>query len=85
MIDCVMWFIKKSKKVHGVLCIYCITGIIRGRKVLRITFFAIVHEKTFVIQTISYINILAKLKSAKSIDFANASRFAKFANFFFCR
>ena len=32
---------------------YRITGIIRGRKVSRIAFFAVVHEKTFVIQVIS--------------------------------
>ena len=33
--------------------VYRITGIIRGRKVSRITFFAVVHEKTFAIQVIS--------------------------------
>ena len=35
------------------------------KKVLQITFFAIVHEKTFMIQVISYIKLLAKIKSAK--------------------
>ena len=42
-----------------------ITGIICGRKVLRISFFAIVHEKTFAIQAILYIKIPAKIKSAR--------------------
>ena len=44
---------------------YCITGIIRRRKLSRITFFAIVHKKTFAIQAISYIKIPAKIKSAR--------------------
>ena len=45
--------------------LYCISGIIHGRKVLRITFFIIVREKTFAIQAASYIKILAKIKSAR--------------------
>ena len=57
-------------------------GIIRGRKVSRITFFAIVHEKTFAIQAISYIKIPSWDKKYKK-TFVNASRFAKFVNFFF--
>ena len=44
---------------------YHITGIIRGRKVSRITFFAIVHEKTLMIQAISYIKIPAEIESAR--------------------
>ena len=40
-------------------------GIIRGRKVLRISFFAIAHEKTFAIQAISYIKIPAEIKSVR--------------------
>ena len=40
-------------------------GIIRGRKVSRIPFFAIVREKTSTIQAISYIKILAEIKSAR--------------------
>ena len=44
---------------------YRITGIIRGRKVSQITFFAVVREKTFAIQAISYIKIPAKIKSAR--------------------
>ena len=44
--------------------VYRITGIIRGRKILQITFFAIVREKTFAIQAISYIKIPAEIKSA---------------------
>ena len=40
-------------------------GIIRIRKLLRITFFAIVREKIFTIQAISYIKIPAKIKSAR--------------------
>ena len=44
---------------------YCITGIVRGRKVSRIAFFAIVREKTFAIQAISYIKIPAEIKSAR--------------------
>ena len=47
--------------------IYCITGIIHGRKVLRFTFFAIAHEKTFEIQAISYIKILAEIKVQENI------------------
>ena len=45
--------------------IYRILGIICGRKVSRITFFAIVHEKTFMIQAISYIKTPAEIKSAR--------------------
>ena len=45
--------------------LYRITGIIRGRKVSRITFFAIVREKTFTIQSISYIKIPAEIKCAR--------------------
>ena len=44
---------------------YRITGIVRGRKVSRITFFAVVREKTFAIQAISYIKIPAEIKSAR--------------------
>ena len=44
---------------------YCITGIIRGRKVSRIAFFAVVRKKTFAIQAISYLKIPAEIKSAK--------------------
>ena len=36
-------------------------GIICGRKVLQISFFAIAHEKAFVIQAISYIKILLRM------------------------
>ena len=57
--------------------------IIRGRKVSRITCFAIVRENTFVIQVISYIENSSQDKKSKK-TFANASRFAKFMNFFFC-
>ena len=45
--------------------VYRITGIVRGRKVSRIAFFAVVHEKTFAIQAISYIKIPAEIKSAR--------------------
>ena len=62
--------------------LYRISGIIRGRKVSRITFFTIVREKTFVIQAVSYIKTPAEIKKSKK-TFANASRFANFANFFF--
>ena len=44
---------------------YRITGIVRGRKVSRIAFFAVVREKTFAIQAISYIKIPAEIKSAR--------------------
>ena len=44
---------------------YRITGIIRRRKVLQIAFFAVVCEKTFAIQVISYIKIPAEIKSAR--------------------
>ena len=40
-------------------------GIIHGRKVSRIAFFAVVHKKTFAIQAISYIKIPAEIKSAR--------------------
>ena len=40
-------------------------GVIRGRKVSRIAFFAIVRMKTFAIQAISYTKIPAKIKSAR--------------------
>ena len=46
---------------------YRITGIIRGRKLSQITFFAIVREKTFVIQAISYIKILAEIKVQENV------------------
>ena len=46
---------------------YRITGITRERKVMRITFFAIVREKTFTIQAISYTKITAEVKSARNI------------------
>ena len=62
--------------------VYRISGIIRGRKASRITFFTIVYEKTFTIQAILYIKILAKIKKCKK-TFTNASRFTKFTNFFF--
>ena len=60
---------------------YCIMEIIRGRKASRIAFFAVVHEKTFAIQAISYKNSGQDKKCKKT--FANASRFAKFAKLFF--
>ena len=44
---------------------YRIMGIICGRKVSRIPFFAVVREKTSAIQAISYIKILAEIKSAR--------------------
>ena len=44
---------------------YHIIGIIRRRKVLRIAFFAIVREKTFAIQAISYIKISAEINSVR--------------------
>ena len=52
---------------HGMYvgCLYCITGIIRRRKVSRIAFFAVVRKKTFAIQAISYIKIPAEIKSAR--------------------
>ena len=40
-------------------------GIIRKRQVLRIAFLAVVHEKTFTIQAISYIKILAEIESER--------------------
>ena len=46
---------------------YHISGIIRGRKVLQITFFAIVREKTFAIQAISSIKIPTKIKVQENI------------------
>ena len=45
--------------------VYCITGIVRGRKVSRIAFFAAVREKTFAIQAILYTKIPAEIKSAR--------------------
>ena len=39
------------------------SGIIRGRKVSRITFFAMICKKTFAIQAISYIKIPSETKS----------------------
>ena len=53
---------KLFQKSH--IVIYRITGIIHRRKVLRISFFAIVREKTFAIQAISYIKILVEIESA---------------------
>ena len=47
--------------------IYHITGIVHGRKVSRIAFFAVVREKTFAIQAISYIKIPAKIKVQENI------------------
>ena len=47
------------------MCTYRITGIIRRRKVSRIAFFAVVRERTFTIQAISYIKIPAEIKSAR--------------------
>ena len=44
---------------------FTVTGIVRGRKVSRIAFFAIVREKTFAIQAISYIKIPVEIKSAR--------------------
>ena len=61
---------------------YRITGIIRGRKVSRIAFFAIVREKTFAIQVISLYKNSGRDRKCKK-TFANASRFAKFAKLFF--
>ena len=60
---------------------YRISGIIRGRKFSQITFFTIVREKTFAIQAILYIKISGRHKMCKKTF---TSRFAKFANFFFC-
>ena len=45
--------------VYGLAINYSITRIIHRRKVLQITFFAIVRKKTFTVQAISYIKILA--------------------------
>ena len=42
-------------------------GIIHGRKVSRIAFFAIVREKTFAIQATSYIKIPAEKKVQENI------------------
>ena len=62
--------------------IYRITGIIRGRKLSRITFFAIVRENTFAIQAISYIKIRAKIKSARkhSRMFPDSRNLRKFSS-----
>ena len=49
----------------GLPDMYCITGIIRERKVLRIAFLAVVREKTLAIQAISYIKIPAEIESAR--------------------
>ena len=62
-----------SVRVHAlVMCItktlhitYRITGIVRGRKVSRIAFFAVVREKTFAIQAILYIKIPTEIKNAR--------------------
>ena len=62
--------------------IYRITGIIRGRKVSRIAFFAVVCKKTFAIQVISLYKNSGQDRKCKK-TFANASRFAKFAKLFF--
>ena len=48
-----------------IITMYRISGIIHRRKVSRITFFAIVHEKTFAIQANLYIKIPVKIKSAR--------------------
>ena len=50
---------------YDIADIYRITGIIRGRKLSRITFFAIVRKKTFAIQAISCIKIPAEIKGAR--------------------
>ena len=50
---------------HELVQNYRISGIMRRRKVLQIAFFTIVREKTFMIQAISYIKILTKIKSAR--------------------
>ena len=63
---------------------YRITGIIRGRKVSRFAFFAVVREKTFAIQAISYNKNSGRYKKCKK-TFANTSRFAKFVKLFFRR
>ena len=47
--------------------VYRITGIIRGRKVSRITLFTVVRQKTFAIQAISYIKIPAEIKVQENI------------------
>ena len=54
--------------------LYCITGIVRGRKVSRIALLAVVREKTFAIQAISYIKIPTEIKSARkhSRNFSSA-------------
>ena len=59
---------------------YCITGIIRGRKVLRIAFFAVVREKTFVIQVISLYKNSSRDRKCKK-TFANASDLRNSRNF----
>ena len=62
--------------------LYHIMGIICGRKLLRITFFAVVSEKTFATQAnLIYKNSDQDKKRKKT--FANASRFAKFVKLFF--
>ena len=45
--------------------LYGILGFIRRRKILQITFFAIVRKKTFTIRAISCIKIPAKIKSTR--------------------
>ena len=64
--------------------IYRIMGIICGRKVSRIAFFAVVHEKIFAIQVISLYKNSGRDRKCKK-TFANASRFAKFVKLFFRR
>ena len=61
---------------------YRITGIIHGRKVSWVTFFAVVREKTFAIQVISLYKNSSRDRNCKK-TFANPSRFAKFAKLFF--
>ena len=57
-------------------CINHITGIIHRRKVLQVTFFGIVHEKTFAIQAISCIKFLAKRKHSRMLpDLRNLKTF----------
>ena len=59
------WPTDEFSDLAGKVTTYRITGIIRRRKVSRIIFFAIVHEKTFAIQAISYTKIPAEVKSAR--------------------
>ena len=59
------WPTDEFSDLAGKVKTYHTTGIIHGRKVLRIIFFAIVREKTFAIQAISYTKIPAEVKTAR--------------------